>query len=205
MAVDVPLRCACGEVTGSARGASPSTGKRLVCYCDDCQSFAHWLGRADEVLDEHGGTDVFQFTPARITFGTGQQHIQCMRLSPKGTMRWYAACCNTPICNAVSHPGVPFASLIQPFMRHDAARDEEVGPVKARLSAAHAHGTPPTNAHDSVPWTVLASAAWSLTKARLQGEHRPSPFFVDGAPRVKPIVVSLEERKRLRDLVRPAS
>ena len=51
MKVDVPIRCSCGALQGYARGISRKSGRRMACYCDDCQSFAHFLGRADEVLD----------------------------------------------------------------------------------------------------------------------------------------------------------
>ena len=35
----------------------------MVCYCDDCQAFLHYLGRAD-LLDALGGTDIVQMAPA---------------------------------------------------------------------------------------------------------------------------------------------
>ncbi|HET7540677.1 MAG TPA: DUF6151 family protein [Polyangiaceae bacterium] len=56
---DIPLRCDCGTLTGVALGAGPSTGCRVVCYCDDCQAFARFLARPD-TTDEWGGTDIFQ-------------------------------------------------------------------------------------------------------------------------------------------------
>jgi hypothetical protein len=36
----VPLRCRSGRVRGIAREVSASNGFRLVCYCNDCQTFA---------------------------------------------------------------------------------------------------------------------------------------------------------------------
>ena len=45
MPTDLPLRCSCGAVTGTLRGVASRRGNRLVCYCDDCQSFAHFLRR----------------------------------------------------------------------------------------------------------------------------------------------------------------
>jgi hypothetical protein len=58
MPVSLPLRCRCGRVRGIAGDVSPSSGFRFVCYCGDCQAFAHFLDRAD-VLDAAGGTDIF--------------------------------------------------------------------------------------------------------------------------------------------------
>ena len=50
MARDVQVRCRCGEVVGLVTNASPQKVNRVVCYCDDCQAFAHQLGRADRFL-----------------------------------------------------------------------------------------------------------------------------------------------------------
>jgi hypothetical protein len=61
------LSCRCGTVRGRVAEASPSSVNRIVCYCVDCQAFAHHLRRAD-VLDAHGGSDIVQVAPARLTF-----------------------------------------------------------------------------------------------------------------------------------------
>ena len=45
MQADLPIRCACGAVAGVLRAVSSRRGNRLVCYCDDCQSFAHFPRR----------------------------------------------------------------------------------------------------------------------------------------------------------------
>ncbi len=57
MGMNAEFRCRCGEVRGIVTDASPHTANRVVCYCDDCQAFAHRLGRAD-LLDAHGGSDI---------------------------------------------------------------------------------------------------------------------------------------------------
>ena len=64
--MDVPIRCGCGALRGMLRSVTPSSGNRCVCYCDDCQSFAYYLGRADTILDARGGTDIFQTASGRI-------------------------------------------------------------------------------------------------------------------------------------------
>ena len=92
MPMDVPLKCNCGTVRGVAREVSESNGNRLVCYCDDCQYFAHFLGRAEDILDPHGGSDIFQMAPARIEIIEGESAIACVRLTPGGLMRWYSDC-----------------------------------------------------------------------------------------------------------------
>ena len=71
----------------------------------------HFLERG-ELMDEWGGSEVFQTTPARIEFTQGADQLACMRLSPKGLMRWYARCCNTPIANTLPSPGMAFAGIL---------------------------------------------------------------------------------------------
>ncbi len=66
MPTTLPIRCSCAALRGTALGVSANRGNRVVCYCDDCQSFAYFLGRADQILDAHGGTDIFQTSPARL-------------------------------------------------------------------------------------------------------------------------------------------
>src|SRR4051812_39818162 len=59
------LGCRCGRVRGTVTRAAPASVNRVICYCDDCQAFAHWLARAD-LLDAHGGTDIVQLAPASM-------------------------------------------------------------------------------------------------------------------------------------------
>ena len=53
--MDMPIRCRCGAVRGVVRGMAPSRTNRVICHCDDCQAFAHFLEQADEVLDGRRG------------------------------------------------------------------------------------------------------------------------------------------------------
>ena len=100
LAVDVG--CRCGEVEGRLDNAARETVNRIVCYCDDCQAFVHYLGRAD-LLDEHGGSDIVQVAPASLAYTRGNDRIAGVRLKPKGLYRWYASCCKTPLGNMVFH------------------------------------------------------------------------------------------------------
>ena len=59
MKAAVPFRCSCGALRGQIVPYRNERPKRLICYCDDCQAFAKILGRGEDVLDEHGGTDRF--------------------------------------------------------------------------------------------------------------------------------------------------
>ena len=134
--LDLPLRCRCGEVRGTAIDVSPSAGFRFVCYCKDCQAFARFLERAD-VLDAAGGTDIFQMPPGRVKLTAGTDAVQCVRVSSK-VLRWYAACCRTPIANTASGPRFPVLGMIHSFMDHPepSSRDEALGPPCAVASSS---------------------------------------------------------------------
>ena len=93
---------------GIASDVSPPTGFRFVCYCKDCQAFAHFLDRAD-VLDPAGGTDIFHMPPGRVKLTAGTDALRCLRLSNK-VLRWYTECCRTPIANTPAGPGFPRSS-----------------------------------------------------------------------------------------------
>lgn len=202
VAVDVRIRCSCGTLGGAARGVSGTIGNRLVCYCDDCQSFAHFLGRADDVLDTHGGTDIFQTTPSHIEIDRGTDRLACMRLTPGGLFRWYADCCKTPIANTMRFPRMPFAGVIHSCMDHAAdsrTADEALGPVRARVAGRFAKGdAAQIGAHPGMPLSMLRIAPMILF-AWLRGEAQPSPFFdAAGNPRAEPQVLSEAE---LREVV----
>ena len=48
---NIPLRCRCGEVRGTALDVNGGVGNRVVCYCHDCQAFARHLGVAAEFVE----------------------------------------------------------------------------------------------------------------------------------------------------------
>ena len=101
-----PIQCRCGTLKGYVdrlRGAN-----YCVCYCRDCQAFAHFLGRAGEILDARGGTAVVQTPAANVTFTSGREALACMRLTPNGLLRWYSTCCNTPVGNTLANSKVLF-------------------------------------------------------------------------------------------------
>src|SRR5688572_14150446 len=107
MNTDVELRCACGAVQGFVAEASASTINRCVCYCDDCQAFARFLGR-DDIMNDRGGTDIVQVAPSRVRIVAGADNLRSMRLSEKGILRWYTNCCKTPAGNQLNSSRSPF-------------------------------------------------------------------------------------------------
>jgi hypothetical protein len=204
MPSDLAVRCGCGAVRGTARGVSGDRGNRVVCYCDDCQSFAHFLDCAERTLDDHGGTEIFQMSSARLELAAGADRLACIRLAPGGLLRWYAACCRTPIGNTLASRQVPFLGLI--LACTDAApdrrpRDTVLGPIRARLHTRFAHGNVDSvDASDRVPvWLMLRLFGMGIA-ARLRGDHRRSPFFApeSGAPISPPRVLSAAELTAVR-------
>jgi hypothetical protein len=189
-----------------ARELSPHGGNHAVCYCDDCQAFAHFLGRAGDALDSHGGTEVFQMSPARIALAAGTERLACMRLSPRGICRWYATCCNTPIGNTAPTGGIPFIGLIHRCIERpddDPSLEKSLGPLRGRVFTKFATGdaaTMPAGTPVLVP--LLRFAGFALWW-RLRGDHRRSLFFDPRtlAPSVTPRVLSLAEREQLRRAV----
>jgi hypothetical protein len=209
MAHDVALRCQCGTIRGVAREVSGETGNRVVCYCDDCQSFAHFLARADEILDPHGGSDIYQMPAAHFEITGGSERIACMRLTAKGLLRWYAECCRTPIGNTVSSRQMPFVGVLHNFMDigpqgvgdGESARNAVVGPIRARVQSRHARGElREVAAYDKFSAAIILRSIGIFLNWRLQGLHSPSPFFDShsGKPIISPVVLS---EKELSDII----
>lgn len=187
---------------GIASDVSGPAGNRLICMCDDCQTYGQWLG-AEKILDENGGTEVYQTTPSQLRFTHGLEHLRCVRLSPRGLMRWYAGCCRTPVANCLHRPRLPFAGLHMRFVDPslDArGRDASFGPLLARVQARWGKPPLPADAHPRAPMGIMLRAVRQLAGGLIRGRHHPSPFFepTSGAPVVEPTVLTLEERERYR-------
>jgi hypothetical protein len=191
MVVDVPLKCSCGSVRGVAKNISPDTGNHIVCYCSDCQAFARNLDNETDILDEFGGTDIFQITPAQVDITEGNNQLRCMRLTEKGLYRWYTACCKTPVGNMMS-AGMPFIGMVHNFMDDDGVRDKNLGPVIFYALGKSAIKTPPEDKNDKgFPFRIMVRAISKMIMAKIRGQHKPNAFFDDdGKPVSEPIIIS---------------
>lgn len=194
---DVALRCRCGTVRGVARAVSPRTVNHCFCYCDDCQAFAHFLGREDDVLDEHGGTEIVQMSQGRLALTDGVDRVAAMRLTENGLMRWYAGCCCTPIGNTLATPAVPLIGLIRTFID---APQAVLGPIRGRAFAQYAKGGRAAVPQDgSSELAMLARMLPKLLGWRLRGDHKRSALFDTASrPLVEPRVLAAGEREDLR-------
>ncbi len=193
---NLTLTCRCGKLHGEITDTEHRSGERVRCFCRDCQSYAHHLGAADITLDEHGGTGMYLTTPKGIRFDRGGDQLACLQLSPKGPLRWYAQCCNTPIANVIRDPKLPFVSLPLAGISGDvtaALGDRETG-----VFAKDAKGTPSgRNIHAGMSPLAGLRVAKRLLLGRLKGEHKVTPFFgPDGKPVVAPTILSREARAK---------
>ena len=184
------LACTCGRLTGEVDAAVTNRG---VCYCKDCQAFAHFLGRADEILEARGGTDIVQTAPQALRFTGGLESLACVRLTRGGLMRWYAACCNTPIGNTSPNYRLSFVGLVHMCLVDPAqSLDEAFGESRMRVHTASALGDPKP-VGSGVLQAALRLGAMML-QARFSGAYRRTPFFSgDGVPAVAPRVLTDEE------------
>jgi hypothetical protein len=190
------VRCRCGEVRGILSDPSPRTVNRVTCYCDDCQAFAHQLGRAD-LLNEHGGSDIVQVAPAALSFTKGQDRIVGLRLTPKGLHRWYAKCCNTPVGNTMG-PAMPFVGLFAQVFDVPAV-DEVIGAPTGAILGKYAIGEAPPGSR-GISLRLMLAAIGKVIGWRLGGKTWPHPFFAreTRAPLYPLTVISAERREALR-------
>jgi hypothetical protein len=198
------LRCRCGAIRGRVTNAARDTVNRVVCYCNDCQAFAHHLGRAD-LLDEHGGTDIVQVAPAEVLFEEGGDRIVGLRLSPKGLFRFYAPCCNTPLGNSVG-TAIPFVGLVAQSFSDDRGKnaDDYFEPPVGAILGKFAVGTPPEGS-DKLNVPLLARAIGKVLGWRIAGKSWPHPHFdrATKAPSHPVTVLSRAERDAVRPLCGP--
>ena len=170
------FQCQCAKVVGEV--ADTRSAIHAICYCRDCQAYAHHLGQADAALDALAGTEVVGTHARNVSFSSGIDQLACLSLSEGGLLRWYARCCNTPLANT---GGAPLAPAFVPVQMH--------------LETASAKGTPPRTG-----WSQLRALLGFMPRiaaARCTGSYRLTPFFTAaGAPVVAVHVLSAAERER---------
>lgn len=186
---EIKLKCSCGKVIGKAKKVNRSSGTRIICCCDDCQSFAEYLNQESSVLDQYGGTDIWQMPISNIQITEGIEQISSVRLSANGLYRWYAKCCNTPIGNSMGS-GVPFIGVIRNFIDNASIRDEELGINRGHIQTKFAKRQVPADLKGP-PLRVILRSLSKLIVWKVKGLNRPSVFFDDkGKPIAKPNILN---------------
>jgi len=190
MSNDPTLSCQCGSLTATLRGASGDNGNHGMCYCLDCQAFARHLGQLDRIANAAGGTEIFQTQPHRIAITSGIEHLALLRLSKKGINRWFASCCNTPLCTTPGPPKVAFAGML---VANITASQTALGPIRFRYKRESA--LQPVKEPQGSALRFVARTFASIAAERLSGRWKDTPLFgADGRSIVKPYVLSASER-----------
>lgn len=191
------IQCECGKFRAELTGFPKNTPGRLKCYCDDCQSFLHHLGRAD-LLDENGGSEVIPAYPAEFKVIAGKEFMRCTRLHATGMFRFSTACCNTPIAN--TDPKRPWAGIHRRmFTAKDPHQlDKTLGAIKSSVMGKYAKGQPPPGTPQKFDFKGIRAVMPFLLKGSLLGKAKGSPFFENGESIATPKVLSTEELRALR-------
>lgn len=190
------VKCKCGVFC--ARIDDKALHNRLVCYCTDCRAYAHFLRRADEVLDSQGGTEIIHLAQSRLRFVQGENNLAAVRLSETGMVRWYASCCNTAVGNTMADPKMAFVGLIHACLDRS-KMDKDFGSHVALLNTDTALGAPKPRQR-GLPG-VIARIMWLIITNRVSGRYRQSPLFnPSGLPIVTPQVLGAEELASLKSI-----
>src|SRR5436190_22157980 len=163
---DYAIRCKCGRLHGVLSRSAPAT--RAICYCRDCQAYAHALGKPETILDSLGGTEVVASVQQYVSFTKGADSLACLSLGERGLLRWYASCCNTPIANITRDPKLSYVGIMHCCLGTTASLDSVFGPARIAVNTKHAKGkvarTNPLRALVSIA-RIMAS----VLRARVNG------------------------------------
>lgn len=169
----IRMQCRCGTLRGEIDEAG--TYARVTCHCRDCQAYAHWLGTPG-LLDGRGGTDIVAMAPSRLRITRGEDQLACMTLTGR-TLRWYAACCRTPLGNTARTPSIHYVGVPAVCLAPAAAVDAAVGP-EGRCRANAGSAPAPVRRTPLALARVVALLGAGVLGARLR-RVRATPFFDD--------------------------
>ncbi|MCG7546700.1 DUF6151 family protein [Pseudoalteromonas sp. Of7M-16] len=185
--------CRCSKVRGTVSYGNRLFHNRVVCYCDDCQKFVRHLGQ-NQMLNEYGGSDVFQVSSSQLEVHQGKQQIACLTVTKGGVHRWFAACCNTPLGNTVNARW-PLVGLLQGCIEEDL--NETVGPPIGSVFCKFANAEIPAEIKGQ--WShkrVVVHLAFKIALWRLLGKGKPSEFYQQGKPIAQPYCLADDEKQR---------
>jgi hypothetical protein len=106
---EVGFSCRCGGIAGRLTHVDPDKGTHVRCHCADCRRANAHFGIPGTRED---GVGLWQTTPDKVKIDEGAVNLRLMRLSPRGLLRWYAGCCDTPLFNTMATPKVPFVGVL---------------------------------------------------------------------------------------------
>ena len=172
---DLAFACACGTVSGVIRQAGPREGDHVVCHCRDCRRFATRFDAGNRVLDDHGGTALYQSRCARVFFHAGREKLGCLHLTDKPTLRWYARCCDTPMFNTYATGRIPYVTTI--LGNCDGARVADllgrpIGHLFTAEAPVHPGGVP-----EMSMTRLMRRFLGRMARDIVSGDRRRSPLF----------------------------
>lgn len=175
----LPWSCRCGAIRGGLTVARRS-GTPAVCHCESCVRAQRHFG-VEATRAE--GVAVFQTTPDRFSIEGGAEHLGLARLTPKGSYRWYASCCDTQLGVSSTTPKFAFFSPVQTIF----ADTRGLGRARTHAFVPQAGGP---DKHTRLMPTIIALMARSMS-ALASGRWRKTPFFnvATGAPVAEPLLL----------------
>ncbi|HEY0596906.1 DUF6151 family protein [Sphingopyxis sp.] len=193
---DLSFACDCGTVSGMLLDVGADQGDHVVCHCGDCQDLTHHLGHA-HILDQHGGTPLYQTRCARMRIDSGRDSLACLHLTDGPTLRWYAACCRLPLFNSYKNGKLPFITI--QLAACDPATRDRVGPLRGHLFTKDGIGDT-SGLPEMTMFTLMRRFFWRAIKDIVSGDRRRSALF-DAAtlePVATPHRLTGEERQAIR-------
>ncbi|QQR88915.1 MAG: hypothetical protein IPJ88_11875 [Myxococcales bacterium] len=185
------IRCDCGIFRAELAAFPRNPPGRLVCYCDDCQSYLEKLGRQD-LLDPYDGTEIVPVYPSEFNIVSGQQALRCNRLSEQGLNRWSTTCCNSPIANTRAR--FPWVGLIHSTFTVDDPTylEKTFGAVRSRIYGRYAKEGHPFPIAEKMGLKDMLAVLPFLLKGFMLKKHRHSQFFKDDgtSPIAEPSILS---------------
>jgi len=174
----VELECLCGVVKGNIKVVHGSFF-HVHCLCCDCQKFASHLNNKENILDEHGGSELFQTYPELMKVTEGQDKISAIQLKDKGIYRWHTTCCNMPIANTLSSAKIPFIGVSVKLMKFSNEQEKlnTLGPVTLKAFGKYSIGEMPNDVHSKFPLSFMPKIIGFMLKGIFGKRNSPSPFF----------------------------
>lgn len=187
----VSLKCYCGTVKGKLKVVKGSFF-HVHCLCCDCQKFASHLNNKEDILDEHGGSELLQTYPAFMEITEGKDKINCVQLQDKGLYRWHTSCCNMPLANTMNSSKVPFVGVSVKLMQFDSEQEKSriLGPITMKAFGKYSIGEMPKDTHPKFPISYMPKILGFMLRGMFKKKNTPSPFFNGNEPVSKVRVLS---------------
>jgi hypothetical protein len=174
----VTLECLCTAVKGSIK-IVPKSFFHVQCLCCDCQKFASYLKNEENILDEHGATELFQTYPNCMKITEGENKIAAVQFGEKGIYRWHTTCCNMPLANTMSSSKAPFIGVSVKLMKfiNEEEKTRTIGPITMKAFGKYSRGKMPKDAHPKFPISFMPKILAFMLKGVIGSKNSPSPFF----------------------------